>query len=443
MGSFVCDNCMSEFKMDDFGIVNNKCPKCGSELRYDGPENNSIIKNRALKAFIAIGSGIFIVCLLASIQTGIILLILALICLFIGKYIDNNYESVITDKIRRFSIVVFVPSFLLFILFFMVIKVPLNIIIIDIFILILSVSLFTGLSLRELSKSDTGRISYKLDLKIDELKNEKINGLGLVLKELEDIKSDDIYLKLIDCDLGLPFEDRAKNRMIILADKIMKEDIVGSAAPSLKGNIVGFMDFRSLYVFLENIYTVYKGEKLSDEDYKNIYFSGLDEQIALSVKNFDNDNVFSKPTVEFFEKIFNIKWDDNESKTFLEKFEGLRNYYMIKYYDNHYDFVTEENRLIKFLTACSAYSRNKSRVKNEDVINAHITYFKLLKTDLTQYKAKKELLKLGGELLENQSKGYLVCNKCGGYYELEPGESPEDFINNCECGGELEYKINV
>lgn len=34
--------------------------------------------------------------------------------------------------------------------------------------------------------------------------------------------------------------------------------------------------------------------------------------------------------------------------------------------------------------------------------------------------------------------GYLVCKKCGGYYELEEGESPEDF-SNCECGGDLEY----
>ena len=35
---------------------------------------------------------------------------------------------------------------------------------------------------------------------------------------------------------------------------------------------------------------------------------------------------------------------------------------------------------------------------------------------------------------------YLVCNKCGGYYELQPGETPEDYSNECECGGKLEYK---
>jgi len=35
--------------------------------------------------------------------------------------------------------------------------------------------------------------------------------------------------------------------------------------------------------------------------------------------------------------------------------------------------------------------------------------------------------------------GYLICDKCGGYYELQPGEKPEDFSNECECGGELIY----
>jgi hypothetical protein len=36
------------------------------------------------------------------------------------------------------------------------------------------------------------------------------------------------------------------------------------------------------------------------------------------------------------------------------------------------------------------------------------------------------------------NEGYLICKKCGGYYELQLGESPEDF-DNCQCGGKLEY----
>jgi uncharacterized paraquat-inducible protein A len=34
--------------------------------------------------------------------------------------------------------------------------------------------------------------------------------------------------------------------------------------------------------------------------------------------------------------------------------------------------------------------------------------------------------------------GYLKCEKCGGYYELQEGESPDDF-DLCECGGKLNH----
>ncbi len=35
--------------------------------------------------------------------------------------------------------------------------------------------------------------------------------------------------------------------------------------------------------------------------------------------------------------------------------------------------------------------------------------------------------------------GYLVCDACGGYYKLQEGEKPEDFSDECECGGILHY----
>ena len=34
---------------------------------------------------------------------------------------------------------------------------------------------------------------------------------------------------------------------------------------------------------------------------------------------------------------------------------------------------------------------------------------------------------------------YLICEDCGNYYELEEGESPEDFQLECNFGGELEH----
>ena len=39
--------------------------------------------------------------------------------------------------------------------------------------------------------------------------------------------------------------------------------------------------------------------------------------------------------------------------------------------------------------------------------------------------------------------GYLICNKCNTYYKLQPGESPEDFDNKCECEGKFKYYKNI
>ena len=40
---------------------------------------------------------------------------------------------------------------------------------------------------------------------------------------------------------------------------------------------------------------------------------------------------------------------------------------------------------------------------------------------------------------KEDKKGYLICNKCNGYYQLQEGESLKDF-ESCECGGTLKFK---
>jgi len=39
---------------------------------------------------------------------------------------------------------------------------------------------------------------------------------------------------------------------------------------------------------------------------------------------------------------------------------------------------------------------------------------------------------------EDSIKGYLVCERCAGYYELQEGDSLDDF-ESCQCGGKLKY----
>ncbi|MDZ4169565.1 MAG: DUF5518 domain-containing protein [Coriobacteriia bacterium] len=43
--------------------------------------------------------------------------------------------------------------------------------------------------------------------------------------------------------------------------------------------------------------------------------------------------------------------------------------------------------------------------------------------------------------MKDGSVGFLVCNDCKGVYELQSGESVDDF-GLCQCGGELEYSMS-
>jgi hypothetical protein len=66
-------------------------------------------------------------------------------------------------------------------------------------------------------------------------------------------------------------------------------------------------------------------------------------------------------------------------------------------------------------------TQNKSSYKNKDISDR-----------LTKMREKKEI-----------SPGYLVCDVCGGYYELQTGEVPDDFSDECECGGSLVHQSNL
>ena len=58
--------------------------------------------------------------------------------------------------------------------------------------------------------------------------------------------------------------------------------------------------------------------------------------------------------------------------------------------------------------------------------------------------AQNENFQVGNMKIQPKAKnGYLVCSVCGGYYQLNLGESPNDFSDTCECGGKLEYRSEL
>jgi acetyl-CoA carboxylase beta subunit len=62
-------------------------------------------------------------------------------------------------------------------------------------------------------------------------------------------------------------------------------------------------------------------------------------------------------------------------------------------------------------------AQNKSSYNNKDISDR-----------LSKMREKREI-----------SPGYLLCNNCNGYYELQAGEKADDFSDECECGGKLSH----
>ena len=91
--------------------------------------------------------------------------------------------------------------------------------------------------------------------------------------------------------------------------------------------------------------------------------------------------------------------------------------------------------------AIGVYLRDPSQINfdirdlnRDNVVKTGKMSLKLVETNLNEFIPKKST---------NNEKGYLVCKKCGGYYQLQSNESPDDFSNTCECGGKIKYFKNI
>jgi len=233
-------------------------------------------------------------------------------------------------------------------------------------------------------------------------------------------------------------------------------------------DLISFLNFYLLYKLLEAIYFINIGRKLKKNDINNIYSCGLGEQIVFASEEFNDVSMVIEPLEEFFTKLKEVKWENKKVNKFFKKLSKIRADLLYekrrsKFYSNptfpplhrvtwiiyatifprgntdspYFDFQATEDAFLLFLAGCSAVNDNRIKINENDVIKAYKIYHKLLTTDIP--KLVDKLWEEKSAAAEEKNLGYLVCEKCGGYYELQPGESPEDFSDECECGSKLEY----
>lgn len=202
------------------------------------------------------------------------------------------------------------------------------------------------------------------------------------------------------------------------------------------GSMVGYFGFCWLYPFLELFYSRDLGRKLYLHDLQVLYSSRIDERVVFAFDKFDE--LDPEPSNDFFSRLNGVEWEDRKTKQFFEKLKKIRHFfrYEIVGYLEDVTFQDNEDAFIFLIACCSAATEGRN-INDQDVVRAYMTFFKLLKTDTS-----KLVDKITMEGTEPQETGYLVCERCNGYYKLNPWESPEDF-SSCQCHGNLSYHENI
>jgi hypothetical protein len=293
------------------------------------------------------------------------------------------------------------------------------------------------------------------------LENFEIDGLDGVLAEIKDVSESGLYKRLIKtCKM----EKNVKRDRIFTVDELLKVPLLKLADENLRhggllttiftGSLVTAKQILSIYSFIEFTYAIFAGRSTNWDDGLNIYFSGLDERIIFALDKFDEVELkdLPKPAQDYFLMLRRVKWKDKKAKKMYDKLTELMmetSKFVLDYPDLNQrvgklsKYWSTEDLFIRTIAGCSVVNDSRLEIEAEDVVRAYKTFFKLIKTDVTKYKAIPERLHgINGYKRSVKQDGYLICEKCGGYYQLQPDESPDDF-GKCQCGGELEYMKNI
>jgi hypothetical protein len=293
------------------------------------------------------------------------------------------------------------------------------------------------------------------------LENFEVEGLNEVLTEIKDLCESGSYKRLIK---AYELENEIPKDRVFTVDEALNVPILKLADENLWrggllttifiGSLVTAKQIFSIYSFIEYTYCIFADRPTNWNDNLNISFSGLDERIIFALDKFDEVELedLPEPTTDYFQMLRRVKWKDKKAKKTYDKLTRLmfEMRELVLDYPNLSQSIKKfstygatEDLFIRTIAGCSAVNDNRLEIEAEDVVRAYKTFFKLIKTDVTKYKAIPELVQdIDGYRRNVKNDGYLVCNKCNGYYQLQPGESPEDF-EECQCGGKLKYYEDI
>lgn len=151
---------------------------------------------------------------------------------------------------------------------------------------------------------------------------------------------------------------------------------------------------------------------------------------------FDFGSISVEELSDYIDYIFRKRGYVLEEGTPIDGFYGKSSYY--SYYDtNYYRYKIEiySSRGKTYLEIFMPSENSYEEFSSFDIRDVEEYLEKLRDPKFTEL----EQIVYQISFLKPSIKGYLICNKCGSYYEVHEEESPDGYPDECECGGIFKY----
>ncbi|MEN4005748.1 MAG: hypothetical protein PQ975_07240 [Methanobacterium sp.] len=241
-------------------------------------------------------------------------------------------------------------------------------------------------------------IEYYLKKTLEELSHESTEGLESILHEIINLKESEIYEKMYN---GSKEISSSNPHQLIENEKNQETHLIALGFKELGkfpfyippfSSLISVNNLNTMYALLLLTYYAHAEKKLGYEDLRNIYLSGLDHRIIHTLDKFDETLNVPKTDKEYLIALKNLHWENSDTKKLLKKLNYVKSLIGQQRFGRfglRYEIGIQriEDDSMIFIAGCSAVNHNRDKISKKDVINAYKTYFKLMKTDITQYKA--------------------------------------------------------
>jgi hypothetical protein len=151
--------------------------------------------------------------------------------------------------------------------------------------------------------------------------------------------------------------------------------------------LLGPKDVLLNLVFLDSLYFLMVGRKLTLDDYRLTTFSVLPVRLMFLLEDFDSDLETPEVTPDFFKKLGKLKWENKKAGKLNVAITNLRLNIMLNTWPGK-DFAPvslNEQAATRLWAGCSAVVCGRDRISVEDVLVGQRVYLKLINTDVSKW----------------------------------------------------------